>query len=73
MVELVALSAERHPVCDVVSQARVDMSADNMRGVEVFCRAAVLAHPTVSLHYRSCPLLIVVHLRWLLSLLTGAR
>ena len=33
MVELVALSAERHPVCDVVAQARVDMSADNVRGV----------------------------------------
>jgi hypothetical protein len=25
-----------YPVCGVVSQARVDMSADNVRGVEVF-------------------------------------
>jgi hypothetical protein len=73
MVELVALSAERYPVCDVVSQARIDMSADNVRGVQMFCRAAVLAQPIVPLHHCSCPFLIFVHLRWLLSsLLLGA-
>ncbi len=73
MVELVAPSAERHPVCDVVSQARIDMSADNVCGVEVFCRAAVLAHPTVPLHHCSCPTLIFVHRLYSFILIVGSR
>ena len=73
MVELVAPSAERYPVCDVVSQARIDTSADNVRGVEVFGRAAVLAHPTVPLHYCSCPPLIFVHRFYSFILIAGSR
>lgn len=73
MVEVVTPSAERYPVCDVVSQARIDMSADNVRGVEVLRRAAVLAHPTVPLHYCSCPTLIFVHRLYSFILSMGSR
>jgi hypothetical protein len=39
----------------------------------MFCRSAVLAHPTVSLHDCPCPFLVSVHLRWLLSLSRGSQ
>jgi hypothetical protein len=73
MVELMAISTESDSISDVVSKGGIDVSSDDVRGVQMFCRAAVLAQPIVPLHHCSCPTVICVHRLYSFILMDGSR
>lgn len=73
MIELMAGSAQGDSIMNVVSKGGIDVFSDDVRGVQMFCRAAVLAQPIVSLHYGSCPTLIVVHPLYSFIFKVGSR